>query len=136
MGCPLPPVHPNQESQPTKCSDTYDVLFITPRYKLKLISLCFVHVCAQLLNCVRLFATPWTVAYQAPPSMGFLRQEYGSGLPFPSPGDLPDPGIEQASPALAGGLFTSKPTGKPLLCTLTYKLLRSYLKVSDILNIL
>jgi len=43
--------------------------------------------------------TPWTVAYQAPPSMGFSRQEYWSGLPFPSPGDLPDPGIEPTSPA-------------------------------------
>ena len=45
-------------------------------------------------------ATPWTVACQAPPSMGFSRQEYWSGLPFPSPGDLPDPGIKPASPAL------------------------------------
>ena len=51
------------------------------------------------LNCVWLFETPWTVAYQAPPSMGFSRQEYWSGLPFPSPGDLPDPGIEPRSPA-------------------------------------
>ena len=48
---------------------------------------------------VGLFVTPWTVAYQAPPSMGFSRQEYWSGLPFPSPGDLPDPGIEPGSPA-------------------------------------
>ena len=48
----------------------------------------------------RLFVTPWTVAYQAPPSMGFSRQECWSGLPFPSPGDLPDPGIEPRSPAL------------------------------------
>ena len=48
----------------------------------------------QLLSRFRLFATLWTVAYQAPPSMGFSRQEYWSGLPFPSPGDLPDPGIE------------------------------------------
>ena len=48
---------------------------------------------------VRLFATPWTVAYQAPLSMGFSRQEYWSGLPFPSPGDLPHPGIEPGSPA-------------------------------------
>ena len=47
-----------------------------------------------------LFATPWTVAHQAPPSMGFSRQEYWSGLPFPSPGDLPDPGIEPGSPTL------------------------------------
>ena len=52
------------------------------------------------LSCVQLFATPWTVAYQAPPSMGFSRQEYWSGLPLPSPGDLPDPGIEPGSPAL------------------------------------
>ena len=51
-------------------------------------------------SCVRLFATPWTVAYQAPPSMGFSRREYWSGLPFPSLGDLPDPGIEPWSPAL------------------------------------
>ena len=46
------------------------------------------------LSCVQLFATPWTVAYQDPQSMGFSRQEYWSGLPFPSPGDLPNPGIE------------------------------------------
>ena len=52
------------------------------------------------LSRVRLFVTPWTVAYQAPPSMEFSRQEYWSGLPFPSPGDLPDPGIESGSPAL------------------------------------
>ena len=52
------------------------------------------------LSCVQLFATPWTVAYQAPPSMGFSRQEYWNGLPFPSPGDLPDPGIKPGSPAL------------------------------------
>ena len=52
------------------------------------------------LSHVRLFATPWTVAYQASPSMGFFRQEYWSGLPFPSPRDLPDPGIEPRSPTL------------------------------------
>ena len=54
----------------------------------------------QSLSRVRLFATPWTVAYEAPQSMGFTRQEYWSGLPFPSPGDLPDPGIEPGFPAL------------------------------------
>ena len=59
------------------------------------------------------FATPWTVAHQAPLLMGFPRQEYWSGLPFPSPRDLPDPGIEPASPALAGGFFTTEPPGKP-----------------------
>ena len=54
----------------------------------------------KLLSCVQLFVTPWTVAYQAPLSMGFSRQVYWSGLPFPSPGDLPNPGIEPRSPAL------------------------------------
>ena len=54
----------------------------------------------KLLSRVPLFVTPWTVAYQVPPSKGFSRQEYWSGLPFPSPGDLPDPGIEPGSPAL------------------------------------
>ena len=55
---------------------------------------------SKVLSRVRLFATPWTVAYQAPPSTEFSRQEYWSGLPFPSPGDLPKPGIEPGSPAL------------------------------------
>ena len=58
------------------------------------------------------FATPWTVARRAPLSTGFPRQEYWSGLPFPSPGDLPNPGTEPASLALAGGFFTTKPPGK------------------------
>ena len=65
------------------------------------------------LSRVQLFATPWTVAYQAPPSMGFSRQEYWSGVPFPSPGDLPDPGIEPRSPALEADALTSEPPGKP-----------------------
>ena len=62
---------------------------------------------------VRLFATPWTVAHQAPLSMGFSRQEYWSGLPFPSPGDLPNLGIESTSPALQADALTSVPPGKP-----------------------
>ena len=69
-----------------------------------------VHANVWALSCVRLFAIPWSVAHQAPLSMGFFRQEYWSGLPFPTPGDLPDPGIQTvslASPALAGGFFTS-----------------------------
>ena len=57
--------------------------------------------------------TPWTVAHQAPLSMGFPRQEYGSGLPFPSPGDLLNPGIKVMSPELAGGFFTIEPPVKP-----------------------
>ena len=64
------------------------------------------------LSCVRLFATPWTVAHQAPPSMGFSRQEYWSGSPFPSPGDLPDPGIELRSPALQADVLPSEPPGR------------------------
>ena len=65
------------------------------------------------LSPVRLFTTPWTVAHQAPPSMGFSRQEYWSGLPFPSPEDLPNPGIEPRSPALQADTLTSEPPGKP-----------------------
>ena len=65
-----------------------------------------VKVKVKSLSRLRLFATPWTVALQAPPSMGFSRQEYWSGLPFPSPGGLPDPGIEPRSPALQADALT------------------------------
>ena len=63
---------------------------------------------------VQLFATPWSVACQAPLAMGLPRQEYWSGLPFPSPEDLPDPGIEPISPALASGFFTASATWEVL----------------------
>ena len=66
----------------------------------------------KLLSHVRLFATPWTVAYQAPPSMGFSRQEYWNRLPFPSPGDLPNPGIEPGSPAFQVDALSSEPNSK------------------------
>ena len=70
----------------------------------------------KLLSRVRLFATPWTVAYQAPPSMGFSSQECWSGVPVdPSPGDLPNPGIEPGSPALQADALPSEPPGKPVL---------------------
>ena len=75
-----------------------------------------VAVKVKLLSRVRLFATPWTVAYQASPSMGFSRQECWSGLPFPSPGDLPNPGIEPRSPALQADALPSEPPGKPQKC--------------------
>ena len=65
------------------------------------------------LSRVRLFATPWTVAHQAPLSMGFSRQEYWSGLPFPSPGDFLDPGINPGTPALQVDSLPSEPPGKP-----------------------
>ena len=63
---------------------------------------------------VRLFVTPWTVVHQPPPSMEFYRQESWSGLPFPSPGDLPDPGIEPGSPTLQAGALPSEPPGNDL----------------------
>ena len=64
------------------------------------------------LSCVWFFAIPWTVAYQAPLSMGFSRQEYWSGLPLPSPGDLPDPGMKPGSPALQADSLPSEPLEK------------------------
>ena len=75
-----------------------------------------------MVSCVQLFATLWTVARQAPLSMGFPRQENWNGLPFPPPGDLPDPGIEPVSlmsPALAGGFFTTSTTRKALCPTVS-----------------
>ena len=69
----------------------------------------------KLFSHIRLFATLWTVAYQAPPSMGFPRQEYWSGVPFPSPGDLPDPGIDPGSPTLEADALISEPPGKPYM---------------------
>ena len=71
--------------------------------------------CAGSLSHVQLSAIPWTVDRQAPLSIEFSRRDYQSGLPFPTPRDLPDPGIESVSPespALAGGFFTTKPPGK------------------------
>ena len=63
--------------------------------------------------CLTVLLPHWTVVHQAPLSMGFSRQDYWSGVPFPSPGDLPNPGIEPTSPALAGGFFAALPPGKP-----------------------
>ena len=76
----------------------------------------------KLLSHVRLFVTPWTVAYQAPPSMGFSRQEYWRGLPFPSPEDLPDPGIKPRSPALQADTLPSELKGlEAVQMHMTYK---------------
>ena len=74
------------------------------------VCVCVCVVCSVMTNS----ATPWNVALQAPLSMGFPRQEYWSGLPFPSLGDLPDPGIEPVSPALTSRFFTTMLPGKKL----------------------
>ena len=71
----------------------------------------------QSLSHVRLFATPWTVAHQIPLSLEFSRQEYWSGLPFPSPGDFPNPGIKLQSPVLQADSLPSEPPGKPKTST-------------------
>ena len=73
----------------------------------------------KLFSRVQLFATPWTIAYQAPPPIGFSRQGYWSGLPLPSPGDLPDPGIEPRSSALQADALPSEPPGKPVYFSLS-----------------
>ena len=83
----------------------------------------YIYVCVCIvvvLNHVWFFVTTGAIDHRAPLSMGFPRQEYCSGLPYPSPGDLPDTGIEPASlasPALAGRFFTNEPPGKPYMCT-------------------
>ena len=84
---------------------------VSNRWRRKFLHL---HVVVKLLSRVRLFATPWTVAYQAPPSMEFSRQESWSGLPFPSPGDPPNSGIESRSPALQADALPSEPPGQRL----------------------
>ena len=80
------------------------------------------------LSRVRLFVTPWTGAYQAPLSMGFSRQEYWSGLPFPSPGDLPNSGIEPRSPTLQADALTSESPEKPCRIIITIFLNSIYMR--------
>ena len=72
-----------------------------------------VGTCVQLLSHVQIFATPWTVAHQTPLSVGFSRQDYWSGLPFPFPGDLSNPEIKSWSPALQADCVSTKLPGKP-----------------------
>ena len=90
------------------------------KYKVEIFPLCFpahLHVCAKSPQSCPTLCNPWTVAHQAPLPMGFSWQEYWSGLPFPTPGDLPDPGIEPVSlvsPELTGGFFTTSATWQAL----------------------
>ena len=79
---------------------------------LYLIPICIYFYIVKMKSCPSL-CDPWTVAHQVPLSMGFSRQEYWSGLPFLSPGDLPNPGIEPRSPALQADTLLSEPPGKP-----------------------
>ena len=76
---------------------------------------------------IRLFVTPWTVLHQAPLSMEFPRQEYWSGLPFPTPGDPPNPGIKPPSLALTGKFFTTVPPGKTILYYILYVTIYIYI---------
>ena len=82
----------------------------------------------KLLSHVQLFATLWTVAYQAPPSMEFSRQEYWNGLPFPSPGDLPSPGIEPGSPTWWADALPFEPLGNPTGYKVMLKILQARLQ--------
>ena len=95
-------------------------------WNVPLISPIFLKVKVKSLSHIWLFATPWTVAHQDPLSMGFSRQECWSGLPFPSPGDLPDPGTEPRSPALQADALASEPPGKPnfleLICKFSHSI--------------
>ena len=81
----------------------------------------FTFTCAQLPQSCLTLCDPWTVAHQAPLSISAPRQEYWNGLPFSSPGDLPNPEIELVSPALAGRLFTTEPPGKPTVYSKVHK---------------
>ena len=85
----------------------------TRKHTLQLRGLMVMCLCAPLLSLVQLFVTLWTVGCQAPLSKAFFRKEYWSGLPFPSPVDLPDPGIKPMPLALAGRFFTTGPHRKP-----------------------
>ena len=106
---------------------------IWPRKKIKVKS----------FSLVQLFATPWTVAHQTPLSMEFFRQEYWSGLPFPSPGHLPDPGIKPRSPALQADALPSEPPRKPHMTQVNHQNMSSSwpgwahdLKLSQTIDIL
>ena len=90
-----------------------EMKFLTLNVELELENtLSFHHVKLKLLSRVQLFVTSWTIAHQAPPSMKFSRQEYWNGLPFPSPGDLPDPGIKPRSPRCRQTLYPQSHEGR------------------------
>ena len=109
-------IPPGSQSRPTCLSYRLflgDLKTLNTTYILK--------VKVKSLSRVRLCGTPWTVAYQAPQSMEFSRQEYWNGLSFSSPGDLPNPGIEPRSPTLQTDALPSEPPGKPIYILMTIK---------------
>ena len=111
-GLPHPPAGdlPNPGIEPRSPTLKADSLPSEPPGKAFLLGLLAkVKVKVKSLSCVPLFVTPCTVAHQSPPSTGFSKQKYWSGLPFPSPGDLPNPGIEPRSPTLEADTLTSEP---------------------------
>ena len=117
LSLPLPyPSHLSESSQcisfecPVSCIELGLVIYLT--YGNIHVSILFSQIIPLSLSCVRLFVTLWTVAHQAPLSMGFSRQEYWSGLLFPSPGDLPNPGIEPGSPVLQEDSLLAEPREK------------------------
>ena len=94
--------------------------------QLGFVSLPHHRVVVESISHLQLFATLWTISHQALLSMGFSRQDYQSGCPFSSSGDLPNPGIEPAFSALAGRFFTSEPPGKPLMTVYLQLILPNY----------
>ena len=92
----------------------FEIVLGSYRRIVKRVQIDLIYICVYLSHSViHLFVTSWTVAHQAPLSMGFSRQEYCNELPFPSPGDLPDPGIEPGSPTFQADSLPSEPPGKP-----------------------
>ena len=96
------------------CLHYYMAFSLCPNFSLIIRTPVMLDCCCLVAQpCPTLFVTPWTLVFQVPLSVGFPSQEYWSEQPFPSPGDLPDPGMQHVSPALAGGFFTTEPLGKP-----------------------
>ena len=106
-------------------------MFLGTDFMISVLPSLHISVKVKSLSRVRLFVTPWTVAHQAPPSMGFYRQKYWSGLPFPSPGDLPDPGIKPRSPALQADALWSEPPGKSHIYLISREALNPFMVTSD-----
>ena len=122
------PVNPLFFSLPKECKpDHHLIQHILSRPGIFLPTPCFIKEKERekSLSHVRLFATPWTIAYHAPLSMGFSKQEYWSGLPIPSPKDLLDPGIKPRSPALQADALSSEPPGKSSFIKTSPLLLRT-----------